>query len=134
MYIINFVIQFYNKPTAVSVKYNCILVRSRQLCVTVFWQSVVSLYKYTTILAMYMYRNMVARSSSPYYYGNSTMRSVCTVDLHLAFSSIKALSVAMETQECVSCALLSYKIFRIAVHSFHVLRLLCKVYYIFVGF
>jgi hypothetical protein len=69
----------------------------------------------------------VAHSHSQYFYGKSTLRSVCTVELYLACSSTEALYVAMDTQECVPFALLTYRIFQNFVNNINVLMLSCKV-------
>jgi hypothetical protein len=81
-------------------------------------------------------RNTVAHSSTTRSYGKATMPFICiVVDFHVSVNNIKALSVAMKTQQCVFFALLSsYKIFRTAVNNIKVLRSSCKLLDIVVGF
>ena len=71
----------------------------------------------------------VACSRNHCCHGNVTKLSLCiVVDLEVAVSSIKPLSVAKETQECTAFPLLSsHKTFRATVNNINVLRYSSKV-------
>ena len=76
---------------------------------------------------MYAQRNIVTRSREHCCYGNATL-SICVVACTLGAKDIKSLTVAMETQEWISFALLSsYKIFRVAVNTLKVITSSSKV-------
>ena len=76
---------------------------------------------------MYVEGNIVVLSRNHCCHGNATMLSLFIVfNLQLAVNNTKPVSVAMETEECVLCALLSsYKIFRTVVNKKNILRALC---------
>jgi hypothetical protein len=63
---------------------------------------------------MYVERNIVVFSLNHCCHGNATMISFYIVfKLQVAVNTTKPVTAAMETEECVPCALLStYKIFR----------------------
>lgn len=64
---------------------------------------------------MHVQRNIVACSHNRCRYRKATICFFCIVDLHMAFNSIKQLSVAMQTQEWFRFALLSgYELLRSA--------------------
>ena len=78
---------------------------------------------------------MTACLSNHSCHGNVNIRSLCIVDLHVAFNNIKLLNIATEIQQWIPFAMLSsYKIFRIAVNNIEFLMSSCKVRHIFVRF